>query len=87
MEREFKIGDRVRYVGSSKSINSFPHPYGTVVALLNNIFVGVQFEFKTKNKHSCLGNGKPGYCLYVFKTNLRLVNEILSIKEWKENLK
>lgn len=72
--RTFNIGDRVMATGVI-DWNDLSGKYGVVIAYhptgVPNI--GVQFDEKINDGHSCDGSGKNGFCWYCDKDNLEIV--------------
>jgi ubiquinone/menaquinone biosynthesis C-methylase UbiE len=65
---DFKIGDKILYVGNS----TYKNRTGKIIQNTTGDLIGVEFDEPIPGGHFCNGTGKWGYCSYVEKKSLRL---------------
>lgn len=77
---KFKVGDRVRYKGTTKSLNGI---CGTVICDKYPYYpnyVGVEFDAKLDFLHTCSERGKMNRCWWCFEEHLNPVGNRRSPK-------
>ena len=82
-EKEIKIGDKIVCVMHSSYLSG---KTGTVVRIFTwktDLYASVEFD-EHINGHDCGGLTKEGHGLNISIKYLKLLNKILTVKQWKQ---